>query len=92
MRPINHLNTASKLYPKAWKHVEDMLQDKGNGLPDWPDWCFMPLAGWYAIVSADAGVQTLDATLIFDVARLGAIGTWRYSQGITGLMLICMQP
>lgn len=82
MTPVNHLNAAVKLYPNAWKQVEDMLQDKGKGLPNWPDWCFMPLAGWYAIVSADAGIQHLTPKLVPDVARLGAIGTWRYSQGI----------
>lgn len=82
MRPVNHLNAASKLYPNAWKQVEDMLQAKGKDLPDWPDWCFLPLSGWYAIVSSDAGMQRLTPKLVPDVARLGAIGTWRYSQGI----------
>lgn len=81
-RPLNHLKIAGQLYPNAWKQVENMLQDKGKGLPSWPDWCFLPMAGWYAIVSADAGMQRLTPKLVPDVARLGAIGTWRYSQGI----------
>ena len=80
--PLNHLTAAGKLYPNAWKQVEELLQDKGRGLPNWPVWCFLPLAGWYSIVSADAGLQRLTPRLIPDVARLGAIGTWRYCQGI----------
>lgn len=81
-RPHSHLITAGKVYPKAWKQVEEMRSDRGKGLPDWPSWCFLPLAGWYAIVSADAGVSSLDLHLVADVARLAAVGTWRYSQGI----------
>lgn len=80
IRPLNHLNTASHLYPKAWKVVETMLQDKGKDLPAWPDWCFLPMSGWYAIVSE--GQRITDLNLIGDVGRLAAIGTWRYSQGI----------
>lgn len=81
-RPLNHLNAASKLYPAAWKQIDELRRDRGVDLPDWPAWCFLPLAGWYAIVSADAGVSRLPVHLIPDVARLAAIGTWRYSQGI----------
>lgn len=82
MRPSHHLNAASKLYPNAWVQVEEMRQDKGKGLPDWPAWCFLPMAGYYAIVSSDAGVNALGLDLIGDVAKLAAVGTWRYTQGI----------
>lgn len=82
-RPLHHLITAGKLYPNAWKQVEDFRRSRGkDGLPEWPGWCFLPMSGWYAIVSADAGVSSLDLHLVADVARLAAVGTWRYSQGI----------
>jgi len=70
------------MYPGAWKLVEEFRRDKGVDLPDWPAWCFLPMSGFYAIVSADAGVNTLPLQLVGDVARLSAIGTWRYTQGI----------
>ncbi len=82
LRPIKHLNAASKLYPNAWKQVDIFRQSRGVDLPEWPAWCFMPMAAWYAIVSADAGVDRLPMHLIGDVARLAALGTWRYSQGV----------
>lgn len=82
-RPLEHLNAASQLYPDAWRHVDTLRADRGtDGLPDWPDWCFLPMGGWYSIVSADAGVDRLSLDLIPDVARLTALGAWRYTQGI----------
>lgn len=79
MRPVNHLNTASKLYPNAWEQVDIFRADRGRGLPDWPQWCFLPMAAWYAIVS-EGGQMPLNR--VPDVGRLAALGTWRYSQGI----------
>jgi hypothetical protein len=67
--------------------VEEMRLDRGKTLPDWPDWCFLPMAAWYTIVSQDnydrldAGLR-LPPDLIPDVGSLAALGTWRYSQGI----------
>ncbi|WP_192905784.1 AcrVA2 family anti-CRISPR protein [Geobacter anodireducens] len=58
-----------------------MLANRGSSLPDWPKWCFLPMAGWYAIVSGGGG-NRVPPHMIADVGRLAAIGTWRYSQGI----------
>lgn len=82
MRPLDHLSAAAGLYPNAWRLVDDLRADRGKGLPLWPPWCFLPLAGWYAIVSADAGVDRLPPHMVPDAARLAAIGTWRYTKGI----------
>ena len=79
--PLNHLNAASKLYPQAWKQVEHFLSVRGKEITDWPPWCFLPMAGWYAIVSG-GGDNRLGLDQIGDVGRLAAIGTWRYTQGI----------
>lgn len=83
MNPINHLNAAGKMYPAAWKQVDEFRAMRGVDLPKWPNWCFLPMAGWYAIVSADQGVDRItDIDIIQDVARLAAMGTWRYTQGV----------
>lgn len=76
-----------RLYPSTGHMVDEFRQDRGKDLPDWPAWCFMPMAGWYAIVSQDnlnqlLPGQRLPLHLIPDVARLAALGTWRYSQGV----------
>lgn len=82
-RPREHLITAGKLYSQAWSRSDEFRADRGrNGLPDWPQWCYLPMSAWYAIVSADAGVDRLGADRIHDVARLAAIGSWRVTQGI----------
>lgn len=79
MRPIEHLNGISKQFPSAWKQVDMFRKSKGDDLPDWPNWCFLPFAAWYAIVS---GGGQLSLERAGDVAKLAAIGTWRYTQGI----------
>ncbi len=40
----------SHLYPYAWKLVDEFRASRKE-LGDWPDWCFLPLAGTYATVS-----------------------------------------
>ena len=81
-RPREHLTAAGQLYPAAWKAAEEFRADRGSdGLPDWPEWCYLPLAGWYAIVSG-GGDNRLGPQLIGDVGRLAALGAWRVTQGI----------
>ena len=79
MRPIQLLNNISKKHPTAWSHINIFRNSKGNDLPDWPDWCFLPLAAWIAIASNGADVTLEHASI---AARLAALGTWRYTQGI----------
>jgi len=80
-RPLGHLHIASKLYPQAWSQVERLRSGRGRDLPKWPAWCFLPLAGWYAIVSG-GGDNRVPPDRGMDIGRLAAVGTWRYSQGI----------
>lgn len=80
--PSNHLIGAMKLYPETPKWVDDFRASRGKDLPKWPDWCFLPMAAWYSMVSASNGVNILPPHLVGDVSRLSAIGSWRYSQGI----------
>ena len=50
LRPGQILGTYSRLYPDAWKQVDE-FRARRKELGDWADWCFLPLAGTYAIVS-----------------------------------------
>jgi hypothetical protein len=82
-RPRDHVTAAAHHYPSAWRQADQFRADRGRaGLDDWPSWCYLPLAGWYAIVSAEAGLDGLTPRYVLDVARLGAVGTWRVTQGI----------
>ncbi|AMP37463.1 hypothetical protein LBM2029_07880 [Ralstonia solanacearum] len=82
-----HLITASKMYPGAWRQVDNIRAGRGRSYPDWPEWCYLPLTAAAAIVADDAGIDVLQLpalypALIPDVARLGCLATWRVTQGI----------
>jgi len=81
-RPRDHLTAAGGLYPNAWTLVDRFRADRGKSLPNWPSWCFLPLAASYSIISGDAGMDRLPLKLIGDVGRLGALAAWRVTQGV----------
>lgn len=80
-RPRNHLIAAGHLYPGAWKSADEFRAGRGMDLPNWPDWCFLPLAAAYAVVSG-GGSNRVPPHLAGDVGRLGALMAWRVTQGI----------
>lgn len=84
--PVQILNETIRPYSVSnW--VAEFRKERGVSLPSWPEWCFMPMSGWYTVVS-DAHKDKLDSAmhlpfeLIPEVSKLSALGTWRYSQGI----------
>jgi hypothetical protein len=81
-KATDKLTTISHRYPRAWGMVEQFLADRGRDVPSWPRWCFLPLAGWYAIISAHIGRNRIGPDRAGDIARLAALGTWRYSLGV----------
>ena len=50
LRPDKILGTYSRHFPDAWKQVDE-FRARRKEIGDWADWCFLPLAGTYAIVS-----------------------------------------
>lgn len=81
-RPRDHLIAIGKRYPGAWKAADEFRADRGIGLPDWPaEWCYLPLAASYAIVSG-GGERRVPVGQAGEVGRLGALMAWRVSQGI----------
>jgi hypothetical protein len=83
-----YLAEAGKTYPGAWKAVEMLREDRGKGLPAWPDWCYLPMAGIIAIVSKGAPIGVLRAqiqelaTRKIGPAALMALASWRVTKGI----------
>jgi hypothetical protein len=80
-RPRRLLEEFSRIYPSAWKQIDNFRAAKGAGLPDWPDWCFMPLHGAYAIVSG-GGDNRVPLDRANHVGILAAFAAWRVTQGI----------
>lgn len=81
-RPRMHLEEIARRYPGAWLQVDSFRADRGVDLPEWPDWCFLPIAGYYAIVSGGGESRIGERGRIADVGRLAALGAWRVTQGI----------
>jgi hypothetical protein len=74
LRPRKVLDSFSRLYPDAWKQVEE-FRARRKELGDWPDWCFLPLAGTYAIVSKGANIQSAEKSR--HIGILAALAAWR---------------
>ena len=68
-------------YPDAWQQFDDFRAARGKDLPDWPSWCWCPLAGAYAIVSG-GGDERVPFQRVGDIGSLGALAAWRMTQGI----------
>ena len=68
LRPGNILHSFSRLYPDAWKHVDE-FRARRKELGKWPDWCFLPLAGTYAIVSNE-GLRVCSKRGVSNVERV----------------------
>lgn len=76
--PVAHLRELMREYPELPEMVDLLLAGRGTALPDWPDWCFIPMAGFHALAS----MRHDPLTAAIDVARLAALGTWRYTLGV----------
>ena len=77
LRPGKILTAFGRLYPQAWQQVDQFRA--GRKEPGtWPDWCFLPLAGTYAIVSKGKAPPNQ----LHHIGILGALAAWRVTQGI----------
>jgi hypothetical protein len=84
-----YLAEAAKAYQDAWKTVEVFREDRGKGLPAWPDWCYLPMAGIIAIVTKGAPIGVVRSqiqelsTRKIGPAALMALASWRVTMGIS---------
>ena len=77
-RVTGYLSDLSRRFPFIWEQVEALRSRRGKDLPQWPDWCYLPLAGAYVIANQGRGVLPAGN----DVAVIGALSTWHATQGI----------
>ena len=75
------LSVAGRAYPQAWRQVGRLRAARGGELPAWPQWCYLPLHGAYAIVSG-GGDNVVPFERAHHVGILGALAAWRVTQGI----------
>lgn len=79
----SYIKEYGERYPDCWSMLEMFRRDRGVApLPDWPDWCWCPLAGATAIIGLHVNEQRLSPQHAFDIGPLGALATWRMTRGI----------
>ncbi len=80
-RQTRHLAQVTARYPDAWRAVERYRQMRGQDVPAWPGWCYVPMAGAASIVrdGSDAPLSDEESSWVGIVAALAA---WRATQGI----------
>lgn len=80
-RAITALRAVAAAYPSAWEQLARFRAMRGVELDDWPEWCYVPMAGAYAIVSG-GGENRVPLPRIHHVGILTALGAWRMTRGI----------
>lgn len=81
-RPSEHLIAALRGYHDLSKNIDMFRKSKGKDLPNWRNYCFLPMAAWYSIVSNRHNRPQLSVELMGELQDVAAAGTWRYSQGV----------
>lgn len=75
-------------YPHAWSDIDHMRSElRGRDAPDWPDWCYIPIAGGQSAVATALHVDVMRLHIthpdrIADGAILAALAAWRMTQGV----------
>ncbi len=81
MTPNEWLAKVTSGMPGAvWRKLDEMRAERGRKLPDWPDWCFLPFHGWYALTSMMTGKDRLALEETALMQALAVAGTWRVTQ------------
>ena len=61
LRPLKILKDFGRKYPGCWKLMENFAASRGkDGLPDYPGWCYVPVAGSYAVISGGGDGRVSD--------------------------------
>lgn len=87
-RPLLWLREYGRRYPGAWKRLDALRERRGKELPDWPEWCYLPMAASHALVGLPDPEQAQGMPAPEVLARLGDIGAlsalvaWRQTKGI----------
>ncbi len=81
-KPKQILSDIGKLYPNAWRQVKMFRKGKGVNLPNWADWCYLPIAAGVAIATGGDNrlLPVIDKGI--SPAVITAAATWKLSQGV----------
>lgn len=85
MIPMKLLKKYSGAFPKAWRQINSLREDRGKDLPFWPEWCYCPIAGSLAIVtegSPQIGPEQISKLNEYPPGVMAALAAWRVTKGI----------
>lgn len=85
--PLELLKRISQKYPKVWEQMETFHRENGtNGLPPWPDWCYIPMGAAIAGATQGKDYDTLSTTerlsTMPDSQAIFALAPWRLSKEV----------
>jgi len=80
-RPEEIAAKYNRLYPEAWRQIDEFRSMRGTDLPAWPDWCFCPMAGAYAIVSGGGG-NRVPMERTGHISAIAGLSAWRPTKGV----------
>jgi hypothetical protein len=82
-KPREVLREICKSFPDVWKKVKMFREIKGKDLPDWPDWCYIPIAAGVAIATKGNNLLIYKSNFEnINPAVITAAAAWKVSQGI----------
>lgn len=83
IRPKEVVREISHQYPQVWQQVKLFRAGKGKDLPDWPDWCYIPIAVGVAIATQgdDTKLHQVNFSRL-SPAVITAAAAWRITQGV----------
>lgn len=84
--PITLMRVSELQSPGCWERLEGFREDRGRGLPDWPQWCWLPIAAGYSVATNGKSVHELTLADKRQGAGLGAtlvgLSAWRVTKGV----------
>lgn len=83
LRPRQIVREIGRAFPNAWQQIKSFRAGKGKDLPDWPDWCYLPIAAGMAIATQGYSSRVYQAAFSkLSPAIITAAASWRVSQGV----------
>lgn len=82
LRPVIIQRQIEKSLPGIWEYAQVMRANRGKAFPNWPDWCYLPIAGWNAVTLAALNREKPTHETSSLASTAAAVGPWRFSKGI----------
>lgn len=83
--PMLLLRKYSQAFPRAWRQIAEMREQRGKSLPWWPDWCYAPIAASLAVITEGApriGPAEIERMKEYFPAVMAALAAWRITKGV----------